>query len=419
MNRFLPLACMNALTLVVCLGALGRPPGADQLTTTSSADTPQYMLLQIEALARVEGPVPDSAPRRQELINRLHQVPALVARFDASWPEGQYRPRIKSLLIDALGALRNLGDPVGSDAAMTAAARELRAMKADKDLHAKAEYTLLSLELNQALKLPASQPATSQPTSQPTARDQALLALAGRYVALSEEYRQTPYAPLALYSAALLVVRASQPEQAGPLVDKLASRYPNDPAACEGLGLLVQLHTQASQPSGALAARRRLVAQFPESQLAAQYRAEIARTEAMGKESDLRFQALDGSRFNVRDHRGKMTWAYFFLSASTSTLADKVAKDLARLQTLAAGKAVIVAIGADDADRGGRILGLLRGKGVACPIFLDDEMALARSYGVQVAPSVVVIDPAGKLAAVIPGPDMQRELAKLATTQPK
>lgn len=375
----------------------------EPLVTTTSADSAEYIVLRIDALVRADPTIADPAEARRKLVADLRQVPPLVAQLDERHPQSRYRPLAKSLLIDALNALRNAGDPAGSDAALAAAANDLLALADEPALEAKARYTLLSVDLTAALR------AASQPADRPAA----LEPFVDRYVDLAREFARTPHAPVSLHAAASVAIEAGREPRAVELLDRLAADYPRDPASYDALLLLVQLHRQAERADAAMEAQRRLVEAFPGSDAALAYRAELARTASVGRPFHLRFRAIDGERFDIRDHRGTPVLVYLFLSARTPQAAQQVARELAAVREAAAEEAVLVAIGADDAFDAEAVRAHLAAAGVTVPVLLDAERQVAAQYGVLVAPSLAVVDAEGRLVTILPGPDVAAALRRM------
>lgn len=378
-------------------------PADEPLVTTTSADSAEYLVLRIDALLRVDPTIVDPAEARRKLVADLRQVPPLVAQLDERHPQSRYRPLAKSLLIDALNALRNAGDAAGSDDALAAAANDLLALADEPALTAKARYTLLSVDLTAALRA----------ASQPADRATALGPFIDRYVALAGEFPRTPHAPVALHAAASVALEAGREPRAVELLDRLAADYPRDAASYDALLLLVQLHRRADRADAAAEAQRRLVEAFPGSDAALAYRAELAQTASVGRPFHLRFRAIDGERFDIRDHRGKPVLVYLFLSARTPEAAQQVARELAAVREAAGEEAVLVAIGADDAFDAETVRAHLAAEGVTVPVLLDAERQVAAQYGVLVAPSLAVVDAEGRLVAIVPGPDVAATLRRM------
>lgn len=365
------------------------------------------IVLEIQRLCQGDPTLSDPLQQRQALVAGLRKVPALLAELKKNFPTSQYLPAAHSLALDALMLRRENGDQTVTDAQLAPVARQLATAK-DDEFRAKGKFVLLESALIQAVarakaSVPASMPATSPAAM--VARAEVIkqqLASAEKFVALANELPKTGHAPLALYLGGSLYLQGGREDPAIAAFDRLTRDYPKDPYSLKALMILVRLHTLAKRKELALAAKRRCVDHFGDSEAAQVYKSDIAQVECVGKAFFLHFTSARGKKIDVTKYKGKTVLVYFYVSLLDETTGAEAIKTMSALAKLAAeAKCVLLAVGADLKEDAKKVAAALNAAKIDTPNLLDPASQVAAQYGVLMVPSVAVVSPQGKLKRII------------------
>ncbi len=409
----------GALAWAILSVALAAHAGAPVTRPADRSDA--AIVLEIQRLLDGDPTLSDPAQRSAALRRGLRKVPTLIAELERNFPDSRYRQAACGMALDALVVRRELGDKTVTGAHIAAAARRLLAMATDDEYRAKARFALLESELIEALGRAGAGAAASMPASAPATQAVARrqLEIARKFVALAEDLPATGHAPPALYLGGGLYLQGGRESLAVGVYGRLTRNYPKDPCSLKALMILVQLHTRAGRGELALAAKRRCVDHFGDSEAAAKYRADIARAEGVGKPFFLRFRSARGRRVDVTRHKGKTVLVYFYVSLLRPPMGGETLRTMSDLAKLAAEtKCVLLAVGADDPAKTAQVARALEQAKISAPNLLDPQSKVAAQYGVLMVPSVVVVDPAGRLRSIVTAADIVPAVRKVVAPAP-
>ena len=414
---WLPRAVLAAAA--VLLAAVAAMPDASERSDAA-------IVLEIQRLTDPDPTLTDPDQQRLARLANLRRIPALLAELEKRFPKSRYRPAATSLAVDALIMRQQLGDKTVRRADIVVAAKRLISAADNDEFRAKGKFILLETALIKAFGLapttaqasmPSTLPATTSASRPADAKKQ--IAFAKKFAALAGEFPKTGYAPIGLYLAGGLYLNARAERAAVAAYDRLSRDYPKDPYSLQALMILVRLHTRAGRDKQALAAKRRCVDHFGDSDAATKYRADIAQAECIGKPFFLRFRSVRGKVVNVTKHRGRTVLVYFYISVLDEELRDWSLEKMSGLVKLAAEKkCIFLAVGADQPDDAEKVAAVLKAKKIDTPNLLDPDGRVASQYGVLMVPAVAVVGPDGKLKNIVSAVDIVSAVRK-ALAPPK
>jgi thiol-disulfide isomerase/thioredoxin len=112
-------------------------------------------------------------------------------------------------------------------------------------------------------------------------------------------------------------------------------------------------------------------------------------------------QTIDGSRFDLADHRGQVVLVNFWAGWCPPCIEEM--PDLVRLANRMAGRPfVVVAVNAGDGEA--RVRTLARGLKLDFPVLLDRDNARFLAWGVKVLPTSFLVDGEGRPRLKAQGP---------------
>lgn len=113
----------------------------------------------------------------------------------------------------------------------------------------------------------------------------------------------------------------------------------------------------------------------------------------------LRLATLDGRTFDLARERGVVVALDFF--ASWCEPCNREAPTLQALSRRERGRVLVV--GVDESEGRREAAGFVQAHAVTYPVALDPDGAVGAAYGVLGLPTLVVVDPRGKIAVAVPG----------------
>jgi cytochrome c biogenesis protein CcmG/thiol:disulfide interchange protein DsbE len=123
-------------------------------------------------------------------------------------------------------------------------------------------------------------------------------------------------------------------------------------------------------------------------------------------------KVLQGPQVTLADLKGKPALINFW--ASWCPPCREEAPELARLSRSLHGRAAVIGIDYTDQEDGGRAF--LRKYGWTFPVLSDPDGIYGARYGFSALPTTLVLNPEGKIAAILRGPqsvaDFRRELRR-------